>query len=190
VNTIHAEGGNEVLFQIEVPAELVFMTKAPGPLRPAMAGWLGGIVANLAAQSPAGSRFGVHLCLGDLGHQALGRLRDTGPLVLLANAIGSRWPDGRSLEYVHAPLAAGEDPPPADPAFYRPLRRLALPDGTRFVAGLLHEGRSVDELRPLLAEIESLLGRWVDVAAACGLGRRSPQAAQEIMRQGAAMCAL
>ena len=48
---------------------------------------------------------------------------------------------------------------PTDPAFYRPLRRLDLPDGTRFVAGLLHEGRSVDELRPLLADVESLLGQ-------------------------------
>jgi hypothetical protein len=189
MGTIYAEGGDQVLFQIEVPAELVFMTKAPGPVRPAMAGWLGGIVANLAGQSPGGSRFGVHLCLGDLGHQALGRLRDTGPLVQLANAICSRWPGGRSLEYIHAPLAAGEDPPPADPAFYRPLQRLALPERTRFVAGLLHEGRSVDELRPILADVESLLGRWVDVAAACGLGRRSPEAAQKVMRQGAALCA-
>jgi hypothetical protein len=67
------------------------------------------------------------LCLGDLGHKSLGRLRDAGPLVLLAKAIVQRWPAGRPLEYLHAPLAAGEDPPPADPAFYRPLERLKLP---------------------------------------------------------------
>jgi hypothetical protein len=185
---IQQAGGDQVLFQIEVPAELVFMTKAPRLAQPPLAGWLGGIVANLAGQAPAGTRFGVHLCLGDLGHKSLGRLQDAGPLVLLANAITERWPAGRPLEYVHAPLAAGEDPPSADPAFYRPLERLKLPGGTRFVAGLLHEARSADDLRPLLAQVESTLGQWVDVAASCGLARRGPQAAERVMRQGAALC--
>jgi hypothetical protein len=188
VAKIHAESGDQVLFQLEVPAELIFMTRAPGPVRPPLARWLGGVVAGLAARAPAGARFGVHLCLGDLGHQALGRLGDTGPLVLLANAIAARWPSSRPLEYVHAPLAAGIDPPPADPAFYRPLERLELPDRTRFVAGLLHEGRETDELRPILALVESALGREADVAAACGLGRRDPAAAEKTMRQGAALC--
>jgi|SRR5579875_2091933 len=185
---IHADGGDQVLFQIEVPAELVFMARAPGPVQGPLAGWLGGIVAGLAGQAPEGARFGVHLCLGDLGHKALGRLRDAGPLVALSNAIASRWPSGRPLEYVHAPLAAGEDPPVTDPAFYRPLQRLSLPGNTRFVAGLLHESLSVDELRPILAQVESLLGRWADVAAACGLGRRGRDAAATTMRQAAALC--
>lgn len=189
IGEIVAAAGDNVLFQIEVPAELVFVTKAPGPARPPLAHWLGGVVANLAAQAPAGTRFGVHLCLGDLGHQALGRLRDAGPLVLLGNAIAARWPSGRPLEYLHAPLAAGDEPPVSAPAFYRPLTGLKLPTQTRFVAGLLHEARDVDQLRPILAQVDTALGRPADVAAACGLGRRTPAAALATMRQGAALCA-
>lgn len=106
----------------------------------------------------------------------------------LTDAIVRHWPAGRPLEYVHAPLAAGEEPPVLDPAFYRPLGQLRLPAQTRFVAGFLHESRSSDELRQILAEVESQLGHPVDVAAACGLARRGPHAAVATMRQGAALC--
>jgi hypothetical protein len=63
IEQIHAE--------IEVPAELVFVTKLPAALQPAMAAWMGGIVTSLARRAPRGARFGVHLCLGDLEHKAL-----------------------------------------------------------------------------------------------------------------------
>ena len=55
-----------------------------------------------AATASEGSRFGLHLCLGDMNHRALGRLPDASPLVLLATAVAARWPDGRHLHYVHA----------------------------------------------------------------------------------------
>src|SRR6202012_6061720 len=85
------------------------------------------------------SRFGLHLCLGDMSHHALGRVTDASPLVMLANAIAVRWPAGRPLRYVHAPLAAADDPPVTDPAFYAPLADLELDPGVRFVAGFAHE---------------------------------------------------
>lgn len=187
---IHEHGGDDVLFQLEIPAELVFVTKAPGPLRRPLAGWLAGVVTRLAARAPEGARFGVHLCLGDLGHEALTRMRDAGPVTRLAGAIAARWPAGRPLEYLHAPLAAGEEPPVLEERFYRPLGELRLPEDTRFVAGLLHESRSVDELRQLLGLVESRMGSTVDVAAACGLGRRGEEAAVQVLRQGAALCGL
>jgi hypothetical protein len=189
IEQIHARAGDDVVFQLEVPAELVFMTKVPATAQPAMAAWMGRAVTNVARRAPRGARFGVHLCLGDLGHQALGRLRDVGPLVRLGNAIARRWPAGRPLEYVHAPLAAGEEPPVLDAPFYRPLDRLRLPQHTRFVAGFLHEARTLDELRQILAHVESHLGRAADVASSCGLARRGPDAAVAVMRQGAELCA-
>ncbi len=188
IEQIHAQAGDDVLFQIEVPAELVFVTQVPPAAQPYMSGWLGGIVANLAKRAPQGARFGVHLCLGDLGHKALGKLRDATPLVRLTEAIARRWPAGRPLEYVHAPLAAGEEPPVLDPAFYQPLNQLRLPLSTRFVAGFVHESRSIDELRQILAQVESQLGHSVDVAAACGLARRGSEAATTVMRQTAELC--
>ncbi|WP_300008813.1 hypothetical protein [Pseudonocardia sp.] len=144
ITRIHAAAGDDVLFQLEVPAEHVFVAMAPGPLRPAVARLTGGGVAALARRAPEGARFGLHLCLGDLGHKALTRTGDAPPMVSQANAIARRWPAGRPLEFVHAPLAAGDEPPSLDPAFYAPLSGLRLHVGTRFVAGILHEGRSTD----------------------------------------------
>ncbi len=189
IEQIHASAGSDVLFQIEVPAELVFVTQVPKAVQPVMAAWMGSMVTNLAARAPRGARFGVHLCLGDLGHKALCKLRDAAPLMHLTNAILLRWPAERPLEYLHAPLAAGEDPPVLGSSFYRPLGGLRLPAETRFVAGFLHETRSLDELRQILSEIESHLGRPVDVAASCGLARRGRAAAITVMRQSAELCA-
>jgi hypothetical protein len=177
-----ASGRADVVFQLEIPAELVFVARFPGPLQPLIASWLGGGVARLAARSPEGTRFGIHLCVGDMNHRALARLTDVTPLVRLANAIARAWPAGRSLEFVHAPFAAAVLPPPSPATregsrFYAPLRGLRLPTRTRFIAGFVHEARPLAEQQETLALIESLVGRRVDVATSCGLGRRDRDAA-------------
>lgn len=188
ITRIHAQAGSQAVFQLEVPAEQVFVAMAPGPLRPAVARWTGGGVAGLARRAPEGARFGIHLCLGDLGHKALTRIGDASPLVTLANAIARSWPAGRPLEFVHAPLAAGDEPPSLAAAFYAPLAGLRLPVGTRFVAGLLHESRTTDELRGVLAAVDRAVGHPVDVAASCGYGRRSREDALRTLDQGVALC--
>jgi hypothetical protein len=178
IERMHAVAGSDVIFQLELPAELVLVTKAPAVLRPAIAGLLAAGVAKLAAAAPRGARFGVHLCVGDLRHKALGRLRDARPVTLLANAIAAAWPAGRSLEYVHVPLAAGDAPAPLDGAFYAPLAGLRLPAATRFAAGFVHEERSLDELRSTLCLVEESYGGAVDVASACGFGRQNADTAR------------
>jgi hypothetical protein len=188
ITEIHQLGGDGVLVQLEAPAEQVFVTMAPAPLRPGIARWAGSGIAELARRSPVGTRFGVHLCLGDLGHKSLTGLSNAQPLVVMANALARRWPSDRTLEFVHAPLAAGADPPPLDPAFYAPLHGLRLPQRTRFVAGFLHEARSADEHKTILAAIENAVGAPVDVAASCGLGRRSREAAEHTLARGAELC--
>lgn len=177
---------NDVVFQLEIPAEMVFVAKA-GPLGGAVAKWLAGGIRKLVARAPVGTRFGVHLCLGDLEHKALGRLKSTAPIVKLANAIASTWPPGRTLEFMHVPLAEGENPPPTEREFYAPLHRLRLPVGTRFVAGFLHEGRTIDQQREILRTIDALIGHPADVSSSCGLGRRSDEAADAVLAQGAAL---
>jgi hypothetical protein len=178
---VRALFGDDVLFQIEVPAETVVLTRAPSALRPPLAGFLARRIAALAQGAPRGSQFGLHLCLGDMNHRALGRLPDASPLVLLANAVTSRWPSGRPLRYVHAPLAAAADPPPASQAFYRPLAGLKLGHGVRFVAGFAHEDQDEATQLRIREMIEDAVGRPVDVSASCGLGRRQPDAARAAM---------
>ena len=162
-----------MLVQLEMRAELAFVAMSPAPIRPGVAAWLARTVAALVRLTPEGTRFGLHLCMGDLRHTALFRLRDTGPVVTLLNALAAHWPSDHRLELVHAPLAAGVESPPLDPDF---------------VAGLLHEDRTADELRTAVAAVEDALGRPVDLAASCGLGRRDREMARTILRQGAQLC--
>lgn len=187
IRTIHDRAGSDVVFQIEIPAELVFVAKMPAPLQPAMAKFLARGIANLAAQSPAGARFGVHLCLGDMNHRALGRMTDVSPLVHLSNAIVAGWPAGRPLEFVHAPFAAAIEPPPNRTSFYAPLRDLRLPADVEFIAGFAHEDQTLDAQQALHEHLDGLVGREVGIATACGLGRREREQALAAMDRTAAL---
>lgn len=180
--------GRQTLFQIEVPAELVMMAKAPAPARPALARLLARAVTGLAAASPAGTRFGVHLCLGDMNNRPSGTLDDVGPLVLLTNAIVASWPSEQALELIHVPFAAADRPASEDPAFYAALRQLDLPESTQFAAGFVHESQSLSDQRSIRSRIDDLMQRQVTLASACGLGRRSEDVGVKILERTAELC--
>ncbi|MFJ5988464.1 hypothetical protein [Lentzea sp. NPDC092896] len=175
LSRIRAASDN-VVFQLEVPAALIAVLSAPAPLRPLMADTMARFVTAQVRSAPEGSRFGVHLCLGDMGHKALKQLKDTGPLVLLANALVRRWPEGRTLEFVHLPMSGGDVPPTTKPEFYAPLRKLV--PCVRVIAGIAHEEQSYEDQLVVRGLVEEALGRPVDIATSCGLGRRTPEAAE------------
>ncbi|HEV3309759.1 MAG TPA: hypothetical protein VG815_04500, partial [Chloroflexota bacterium] len=172
VNKIQEVGGGEVVFQMESPASLVAVAGADAARAPGVAKQVAGKLADLPASVPAGTRFGVHLCLGDMNHKSLGHMKDIAPAILVANALADAWPADRPLEFIHVPFAAAEEPPTFEPAFYEPLKQLRIPESIRFVAGCIHESLSSERQVELLRLIESHVGREVDVASACGLGRR------------------
>lgn len=190
IDAIHRRAGDEVVFQLEVPAELVFVARMPPPAQPAMAAYLARGLAELVAAAPAGARFGIHLCLGDMNHRALGRMSDLSPPVHLANAIARRWPAGRRLEFVHVPMAAASEPPPNRRGFYEPLERLRLPVDTAVIAGFVHEAVPLQAQQALDDHLRGLLDGPVGVASSCGLGRRDRAAALEAMDRTAALCAV
>jgi hypothetical protein len=179
IDEIVALAGDRVIFQLETPAALIAVASAPKPLRPALAGYLARLVTRQAAQAPEGTRFGVHLCLGDLGHNARTQLPDADPLVKLATALVRRWPQGRTLEFIHFPLSGGEAPPTTDQAFYAPLGTLNRDGFPRLIAGIAHEKQPLADQLAIRATIENQVGRPVDIATACGLGRRTPQQATD-----------
>jgi hypothetical protein len=75
-----------------------------------------------------------------------------------------------------------------DPAFHRDLQGLAsMPRDLRFVVGLAHEDKDLAEQVQLLNTVEDRLNRPVDVAAACGLGGRTPEAAQRAMERAVSL---
>lgn len=129
--------------------------------------------------------FGLHLCLGDMNNKAFGTMSDVAPLVELTNAIVRRWPSHQRLSYVHAPFAAADQPATTDPAFYAPLAGLQLPPGTRFVAGFAHESQPLDDQLRVRSLVEEGLGHPVDISAACGLGRRTPEAGLSVLHRTA-----
>ena len=176
------------MFQIEVPVELVMVAKAPAAGRAAAAKLAARTVTGLADAAPAGTRFGVHLCLGDMNNRALGSMGDVGPLVTLSNAIVSGWPAGRELVFVHAPFSAADHPAPTDREFFRPLADLVVPDGVRFAAGFAHESQSLTDQHRVRDLIDTGVGRPVDIASACGLGRRTAEAGRAVLERTAELC--
>ena len=177
--------GPETVFQIELPVELVLLAKAPRPTLPAVARRLAAGISRLAAASPPGSVFGLHLCLGDMNNKAFGTMGDVSPLVELSNAIVRRWPAGQRLAYVHAPLAAADQPATTEPAFYAALDRLQLLTGTSFIAGFAHEAQALQDQLRVRGLVEDVIGHQVDIAAACGLGRRTGEAGISVLHRTA-----
>lgn len=176
---IHDLAGDDVVLQLEIPAETLLVAKAPPGLRRIVAGVAAGSVATVAAMMPRGARIGVHLCFGSLHNQPGARPRSTAPMVELVNALVQRWPAERELVFVHIPMADGAHPP-LHKGYYKHLRRLVVPGQTRLIAGVAHEYQPLAEQRRVLAIVESAIGRPVDVASACGLG---PRRNKEVARQ-------
>jgi hypothetical protein len=189
VAEIAARADDDVVFQIETVLALVAAAREPEPAAQAeVARQFAGGLTDFVARAPEGTHWGIHLCLGDFHHRAYGNMTDTGALVALANALAAGWPVGRTLDYIHVPFAAASEPPVVDEAFYAPLRQLRLPDDVRLVAGFLHEKLDHEAHKALMARIEEHVGRRVDIAAACGLGRRDdPNEAFLAMRETTAL---
>src|SRR5690606_37758296 len=159
------------------PIPLILLTRVPSRGQALAAARLAAEILKVVRRTRRGTRFGIHLCYGDMNHRSMAEPEDTRPAVLLANALVKQWPQAQELEFIHMPFGRGIEPPPLDGGFYAALAELRLPPEVRFAAGIVHEGRELDELRRLRNRIETLVGRPVDVAAACGLGRRDRERA-------------
>ena len=179
IAAIHTRSKGEAVFQIELPIDLAVIARLPLAARELVAGRLAAELLRLVTSAPRGTRFGLHLCLGDLKHRALVSPANADPAVLLANAVMAGWPMARTLDYVHIGLAAGAGAPSLEHDYYAPLRTLWIPGEVRFIGGFIHEKRSVDELVAIMGDVEHLLGRTIDVAASCGLGRRDLESARK-----------
>ena len=172
ISRIHEQAGSEVVYQIEIPIELEIAIRMPSPIRGLGVRWLARRILRVVERAPEGTRWGFHICVGDMNNEAFSKLSDSKPSVLLANALVDQFPAGRKLEFVHMPFAHGSIPPTSEEAFYEPLTELSLPDDVRFIAGFVHERQDLATQQGIRELIEDRIGHPVDVAAACGLGRR------------------
>lgn len=173
IRRIHDVAGAEIVYQIEIPIELEVLLRMPAALRPVGVRWLARRILRVVGRSPEGTRWGFHICVGDMNHKAFSQLKDSGPAVLLANTLARLFPPDRKLEFIHVPFAHADVAPVTDADFYAPLTGLELPDNVRFVAGFIHETQDDATQTQIRGLIEAQVGGVVDVAAACGLGRRN-----------------
>lgn len=177
VNAVLAEAGNDVVIQLEVPPELYAAYKLPTP----MIGLALKPIKDLLSKINPGAQIGIHLCLGDFHNEALVHPKTLGKMVAFSNKLVQEWPSQHTLVYMHYPFAEGAVPPTVNAAHYSPLKDIVLPVDTHFIAGFVHEKRSADEHRHILGSIEGVRGHAVDIACSCGLGRRSPDMATQLM---------
>ncbi|MFG3437258.1 hypothetical protein ACGF0J_08435 [Nonomuraea sp. NPDC047897] len=183
IEAIHgAPYGGDVVYQLETPAGLSLALAVDDP---AYRRGLAMRLVDLVARAPEGSRFGIHLCVGDLGNEARTQPATRRASVEFANAVAENWPAGRHLDFVHEPIAAGRSVPRRDEAMYADLGDLRLPSGTRYIAGMVHEAQRMEDQQAVLALVRRHLpeGQSLGVAAACGLGRRSREAARDVVRR-------
>src|SRR5580658_1479536 len=79
---------------------------------------------RLCAAVPDDVELGLHLCYGDFGAKHFVEPKDAAKMVEFANALAKSIP--HNLAYIHMPVPIER----SDEAFHRPLRDLALGDGT------------------------------------------------------------
>lgn len=177
INSVLQEAGSDVLIQVEVPPELYAAYSMPSmmaelSLHP---------IYDLLNKIDPGAHIGMHLCLGDFNNTSVVHPDTLSTMVEFSNRLVESWPRQHSLAYVHYPFAEGQVPPTTDASYYGPLAGIKLPQGTRFVAGFVHEKRTFDENAAILRMIEDARGQAVDVACSCGLGRRRPEVATQLI---------
>jgi hypothetical protein len=176
---IIAEAGDEVIFQVEIPAELALAYRLPG---------LGNTIGvrqvmSLVKLLPATAKVGIHLCLGDLNNEALTRAKTLNTMVTFSNKLIAAWPQANPPLYCHYPLAEAADPPHLEAAYYAPLQNIKLPPDTDFVAGFVHEKLNADQGRQILKAIEDVRGKPVGIACSCGMGRRTTPIADTLLEK-------
>lgn len=169
---------DEVVIQLESPAVMVAYDRAPRAAWPLVTRLLTRQLAGVIGALPPQTRIVLHdWCRGDLAHKPISGVRDLTPLVAFTNALAARleraeWP----MPPVHLALCDGETAPSTRPSDYEVLR--CLREDVQVYAGLVDEHHP-DASARALELVEQALGRPVDaVAAACGLGRRTPEEAE------------
>jgi len=105
-STVSSVGAENLLFQIEAPAEVVMAHRTP---RLAWRFAVGSVI-DLVRRLPDLVPVGLHLCYGDLNNVAAVTPQGFNRLIGFARAVLRRWPRSHALAYIHLPFAAGLSP--------------------------------------------------------------------------------
>jgi hypothetical protein len=141
------------------------------------------IVTRLANHVPDDVDLLFHFCYGDAGHKHVVEPTDMGDMVEFANRL--RRQVGRPIRLIHMPVPRGR----SDDAYFAPLGRLELAEGTELCLGLVHYTDGVAGTRARLAAARRRVKHF-SIATECGFGRRDPATIPQLLRIHAEIAAL
>lgn len=179
VNAALEQAGDDVIVQIEVPPEMYAAYAFPGMIDQFSVG----PIIDLLDKIRPGTQIGIHFCLGDFHNHAIVHPDTLNTMVEFSNRLVYAWQPQQKLVYMHYPFAEARIPPTTDADYYRPLENIRLPKDTRFVAGFVHEDRTLEENIGIRDAIEKARGEAVDIATSCGLGRRTAEVADGLLHR-------
>ncbi|WP_306747826.1 hypothetical protein [Saccharothrix yanglingensis] len=175
VARVAARWGDRVQFQLESPAVLVSYHRTPRSHWPELTAELTRQVAGVLGAAPD-ARWVLHLCYGDLEHVPVFEPEDLEAPVEFLNGLADVLAERRlPMPTVHLPVTSGDGPPSVDPVFFAPLRHLRR--GVDVIVGVVAEAHPGATRQALELAADALGGPIAGVAAACGYGRRTVDAA-------------
>lgn len=174
VTAIYHRSAGTAVFQLELPLETCAVAMAPAAAQRRVAKKLAASLCQFVAGSPQGSRWILHLCVGDPHGRPVVKGKGVGPLVVLAEALMEGWPTTHILLGVHVPCGDGATQASTNAKDYRPLADLRLPPRTELLAGIVQAGPGIttDDQVEALHAVEQGASRNVVVSSPCGWSRR------------------
>ncbi|MGB0387082.1 MAG: hypothetical protein ACPGWR_19880 [Ardenticatenaceae bacterium] len=130
-------------------------------------------LGELGDAVPEEVELGYHLCYGSPVDAPLVKQHDMSVVVDFTNDIVGALT--RPLTFIHLPVSN----PDADPTFFAPLARLALPPTTELYLGLLHPKDPTHDQRRI-AHAQQVLPTF-GVATECGWGRKQPESVPQVL---------
>jgi hypothetical protein len=132
------------------------------------------VLAEIGNGVPEAVELGYHLCYGSPADEHLVQPKDAAVMVEIVNRIvaGVRRP----IQFFHLPVPK----PRVDDAYFAPLERLRLPNGTELYLGLVHHGDDAGNLARL--EAARRHARVKGIATECGMARGDPTQFPDLLR--------
>jgi hypothetical protein len=117
---------------------------------------------------------GFHFCYGDAGNKHFKEPEDMTLLVNLANRATELC--GRSIQWIHMPVPIDR----IDDDYFKPLQNLKFGNLHQLFLGLIHEQDGVEGAKKRMTAADRFCADY-GIATECGLGRRDPDVALQLL---------
>lgn len=174
---VQAIPAEDLAFQWDVAVEIVqsLHENRPGLKQYAPLEFLAAALARAIDRIPADVQVGVHLCYGNPAGRHIIEPTDTQVMVDLANAIFAAAK--RSPTWLHMPVPRNR----TDDAYFAPLQKLRLPEGTEFYLGLVHLSDGIEGTSRRMAAAKKY-APYFGVGWECGMRAFKPETIPDVLR--------